>query len=77
GREDQREAAVHKVEEAMCAIEAVDLRIAAFVRRFTLAISIVTDDEGRRFSSGSVNQYVGRSILWNAHLPSVDIGVLA
>ena len=77
GKEDQREAAVRKVEEAMCAIEAVDLRIAAFVRRFTLAISIVTDDEGRRFSSGSVNQYVGRSILWNAHLPSVDIGVLA
>ena len=76
-QKDRREAALHKVAEAMCTIDAAEPRIAAFVRRFTLAVSIVTDDEGRRFSSGSMNQYVGRSILWNAHLPSVDIASLA
>jgi hypothetical protein len=73
----QRVAALRKLASAMTAIEATDPCVAAFVRRFTLVASIVTDSEGTRFSSGSVNQYVGRSIFWNAHHPSVDIGLLA
>ena len=72
-----KQVALQKTEDAMRALDVVDPMIAGFVRRFTLVANVVMDDEGERFSSGSTNQYVGRSIFWNAHLPSVDTGLVA
>ncbi len=73
----QEARALIKVESALSALDAVGRGIAAFVRRFTLVAHLVTDSALGRFSSGSTNQYVGRSIFWNVHLPSVDVGTVA
>jgi hypothetical protein len=68
--------ALSKLEAAMFALDGVSSAIASFVRRFTLVANIIVD-ENSGFSSGSTDQYIGRSIFWNPHLPSVDIGALA
>jgi hypothetical protein len=77
GDHEAKETALRKVEAAMLALDAMDPAIAGFVRRFTLVANIVTDGERSGFSSGSTDQYVGRSIFWNADLPSVDTEMLA
>lgn len=69
--------ALSKLWAAVEALDLVDPAISAFVRRFTLVANVVMDREMDGFSSGSMNQYVGRSIFWNAHLTSVDTGTLA
>lgn len=70
-------AAIGRTGAAMAAVDAVDPAIGAFVRRFTRVANLVTDEAGERFSSGSMNQFTGRSIFWNAHLPSVTVAMLA
>ena len=69
--------ALRKLGVAVEALDLVDPVISAFVRRFTQVDNVVTDRGMDGFSSGSMNQYVGRSIFWNAHLTSVDAGTLA
>jgi hypothetical protein len=61
---------------AMDGLEAVDTRLAAFVRKFTRVANLIVDADGR-FSSGSTGEYVGRSIFCNAHSSAVDAGILA
>jgi hypothetical protein len=73
----ERAAALGKAEEAMWSLEAVSPGVADFVRRFTLVANLVVDPQIDRFSSGSMNQYIGRSIFWNAHEPSVGVGTVA
>jgi len=73
----EEHAAIGRTGAAMAAVDAVDPAIAAFVRRFTRVANLVTDEAGQRFSSGSMNQFTGRSIFWNAHLPSVTVAMLA
>jgi HEXXH motif-containing protein len=60
----------------MQALDAVSAIIASFTRRFTMVANLLIDEEAG-FSSGSTNEYVGRSIFWNAHRESVDTGALA
>jgi hypothetical protein len=72
-----KETALRKMERAMLAIDAMEPTIASFGRRFTLVASIVTDGAESGFSSGSTDQYIGRSIFWNAHLTGVSTEVLA
>jgi hypothetical protein len=72
-----KKTALSKTREAMLALDAMDQTIANFVRRFTLVANIVTDQSESGFSSGSTDQYIGRSIFWNAHLPGISLEVLA
>ncbi len=49
-----------------------------FVRTFTKVLVLQPDpDAPRSFSSGTSGQYPGRSLLANAHLPSVSLEVIA
>jgi hypothetical protein len=73
----QQSTALTKLEAAMRSLDDHASPVAAFVRRFTLVTNIVADAEIARFSSGSTNQHIGRSIFWNAHLPAVDVGTVA
>ena len=71
------QAAIERTGAAMTALDTVDPAIGAFVRRFTRVANLVTDEAGERFSSGSMNQFTGRSIFWNAHRASVTVAMLA
>lgn len=72
-----KDVALRRVEAAMRGLEELDGGLADFVRRFTLVAGVVVDAENPKFTSGSTGQYIGRSILCNAHGPTVDVELLA
>jgi hypothetical protein len=72
-----RELAIGRLEAAMRGIDAVDAGVASFVRRFTLVANVLVDSETPKFTSGSTSQYIGRSLFCNAHLPGVDVELMA
>lgn len=72
----EKQVALLKTESAMLALDGISSIIAGFTRRFTLVANLLVDEKAG-FSSGSTNEYVGRSIFWNAHRESADVGALA
>ena len=72
-----RDLALSRLDQAVLGIEATDPGVAAFVRRFTLVANPVVNTETPAYTSGSTSQYIGRSLICNAHLPGVDAGVVA
>jgi hypothetical protein len=77
GHTASRDVAISKVHAARRSLDSTNTTVADFVRRFAMVVNVVVDARKAEFSSGSTCDYLGRVILCNAHLPSVDVELMA
>jgi hypothetical protein len=71
--ERTRQLVCERLEQALAGIGAVNPAIEGFVTTFTKSLVLLNDtDSPESFSSGSSAQYIGRTVLANAHLPAVS-----